>query len=409
MCGLEEYSEIAFNERMWVEMTKLTDPQGVFASEFESLVALFANQGPENPAGGSSLAVFLDGTPVVNVWQGEAKPGQSWTADTISTVFSCTKGIASLMATMLVDQDLLDLDLPVAHYWPEFAQGGKAAIKVKTLLQHRAGLSATRRDLTHSELLDGKTVIEELAKQEPLWEPDTNYGYHALTFGHLVGKLIHSVTGQTANDYLQQHITGPLGADMWIGLPVEKLRRVATLVGDGNFKSMNPEIGTDQYWVEKAMTFGGALPTDPTAPGGFNDPATMAVELAGAGGVTNAFGLAKIYSAAVTSTDGIRLVSDQALETAIQPASFGMNIWHEPAPHPVWGNGFMLAAPPHFEIPGGKGFGHNGLGGQAGWASLEDRIGFGYTTSYLRNSPDTQTHQQDLVRELQRILKQTRK
>lgn len=391
---------------MCSELNQSTEPRGAFDARFESLVALFSKQGPENPAGGSSLAVFLDGAPVVNVWQGEAKPGQGWAEDTISTVFSCTKGIASLMATMLVDQGVLDLEKPVAHYWPEFAHGGKGSIKVNTLLQHRAGLSAPRRDLSRAELLDGHSVADELADQEPLWEPDSNYGYHALTFGHLVSRLIKSVTGLTANEFLQQHITGPLGADMWIGLPREQMARVAPLIGDGNFKSMNPEPETDQYWVEKAMTLGGALPADPTAPGGFNDPATMSVELAGAGGITNAYGLAKIYSAAVTKTDGIRLVSDEALETAIKPASFGMNVWHEPAPHPVWGNGFMLASPPHFEIPGGKGFGHNGLGGQAGWASLEDRIGFGYTTSYLRNSPDTQTHQQDLVRELQRILRQ---
>ena len=369
------------------------------------MVTRFAEQGPENPAGGSSLAVFYRGEPVVNVWQGEARPGQAWNEETISTVFSCTKGIVSLIATMLVDRGRLDLEKPVAHYWPEFAQGGKAGIKVKTLLQHRAGLSTVRRDLSRAELLDEETVIAELAKQEPLWEPDSNYGYHALTFGHLVSKLIHAVTGQSANEYLQENITSRLGVSMWIGLPAEQLVRVAPLISDGNFKSMNPVPGSDQYWVEKAMTFGGALPVDPTAKGGFNDPGTMAVELAGAGGITNAFALAKMYSAAVTETDGIRLVSDEALEVAIKPASYGMNVWHEPAPHPVWGNGFMLAEPPHFELPGGKGFGHNGLGGQAGWASLEDRIGFGYTTSYLRNSPDTQLHQQDLVRELQQILK----
>lgn len=130
----------------------------------------------------------------------------------------------------------------------------------------------------------------------------------------------------------------------------------------------------------------------------------LAAELAGAGGVTNAFGLAKIYSAAVVETDGVRLVNDDTLEMAIKPASFGQNVWHEPAPHPVWGNGFMLPASPHFEIPGGKGFGHNGLGGQAGWASLENRIGFGYTNSYLRNSPETQENQQDLVSMLQKLI-----
>jgi CubicO group peptidase (beta-lactamase class C family) len=378
--------------------------QGYFDKKFEPLVDLFASQGPSKPAGGSSLAVFQNGRPVVNVWQGEAQIGKPWTEETISTVFSCTKGIISILAARLVEQGLLDLEAPVADYWPEFSQGGKGEIKVKTLLQHRAGLSATRRDLTRAELLDGKTVISELASQEPLWQPDSNYGYHALTFGHLVSKLIQSVTGMTANEYLQKFVTAPLGVNMWIGLPSDQLSNLATLVADGNFKSMNPEHGTDEYWVEKAMTFGGALPTDPTEAGGFNDPATLAVELAGAGGVTNAFGLAKIYSAAVVETDGIRLVTDDTLEIAIQPASFGQNVWHEPSPHPIWGNGFMLAESPHFEIPGGKGFGHNGLGGQAGWGSLENRIGFGYTTSYLRNSPETQKHQQDLVRKLQGLI-----
>lgn len=378
--------------------------QGSYDSRFEPMVELFAQQGPENPAGGSSLAVFKDGVPVVNVWRGEASPGLAWTEDTVSTVFSCTKGIVSILAAQLVEQGLLDLEAPVARYWPEFAQGGKQSIKVKTMLQHRAGLSAPRRDISRAELLNGHSVADALASQEPLWEPDSNYGYHALTFGHLVSRLIHCVTGLTANEYLQKHVTEPLGATMWIGLPSELLRRVAPLVGDGNFKSMNPETGSDAYWVEKAMTLGGALPVDPTAAGGFNDPETLATELAGAGGVTNAFGLAKIYSAAVTETDGIRLLSDQTIETAIVPASYGMNIWHEAAPHPVWGNGFMLPASPHFEVPGDKGFGHNGLGGQAGWGSLQQRIGFGYTTSYLRNSPETQTHQQDLVRKLNEIL-----
>jgi CubicO group peptidase (beta-lactamase class C family) len=385
-------------------MSQNKEVQGYFDQKFEPIVDLFASQGPENPAGGSSLAVFDNGKLAVNVWQGEAQAGKPWAEETISTVFSCTKGIISLLAARLVEQGLLDLEAPVSNYWPEFAQGGKAEIKVKTLLQHRAGLSATLRSLSRAELLDGKTVIRELAAQEPLWQPDSNYGYHALTFGHLVSKLIHSVTGLTANEYLQKHVTEPLGVNMWIGLPSDQFSNLATLVSDGNFRSMNPDYGTDQYWVEKAMTFGGALPADPTDAGGFNDPGTLSVELAGAGGVTNAYGLAKIYSAAVTETDGVRLVSDATLETAIKPASFGKNVWNEPAPHPIWGNGFMLAESPNFEIPGGKGFGHNGLGGQAGWGSLENRIGFGYTTSYLRNSPETQKHQQDLVRKLQELI-----
>lgn len=371
---------------------------------YESVADLFASQRSENPAGGTSLAVYRNGELVLDAWQGMATSEKAWESSTVSTVFSCTKGIAAIIAARLVQEGKLDLEEPVATYWPEFAAAGKQAIKVKTLLQHRAGLSAPRRDISRAELLDGHSVADALANQEPLWEPDSNYGYHALTFGHLVSKLIHCVTGLTANEYLQKYITGPLGVDMWIGLPEDKASRLAPLISDGGFKSANPEVGSDQYWVEKAMTFGGALPVDPTSPGGFNDLKTLGIELAGAGGVANAKALAKIYSATVVETDGLRLLTDETIMDATRVASTGENVWHEPGPYPAWGNGFMLPISEHFAMPGGKGFGHNGLGGQAGWASLDARIGFGYTTSYLRSDAETQKHQQDLVKAIQKLI-----
>lgn len=371
---------------------------------FESLADLFASQRSENPAGGASLAVYQNGELVLDAWQGQATPEKPWSSNTVSTVFSCTKGIVAIIAARLVEQGKLELEAPVAKYWPEFAQGGKQDVKVKTLLQHRAGLSAPRRDISYAELLDGHTVADELAKQEPLWQPDSTYGYHALTFGHLVSKLIQCVTGLTANEYLQKHITGPLGVDMWIGLPEDKAGRLAKLISDGGFTTANPAVGSDQYWVEKAMTFGGALPVDPTSPGGFNDLRTLGIELAGAGGVANAKSLAKIYSATVVETDGLRLLSDETILEGTRVASTGENVWHEPGPYPAWGNGFMLPISEDFAMPGGNGFGHNGLGGQAGWASLDARVGFGYTTSYLRSDADTQKHQQDLVKALQQLI-----
>jgi CubicO group peptidase (beta-lactamase class C family) len=376
---------------------------GHFDPRYESLVELFYALGAKQPAGGSSLAVYKDGKEVVNVWQGSATADSPWQQETISDVFSCTKGIISIIAARLIDQGFLDPNQRVSFYWPEFAAAGKADVTVATVLQHKAGLSAPRRDLTHEQALDRDFVIAELAGQEPLWAPGTIHGYHALTFGHLVSKLIESVTGLTAGQYLQKHIAGPLGADMWIGLPAEQLGRVATLISDGGFKSTNPAPGSDVYWVEKAMTFGGAFPPDPTLPGGFNDAETLAAELAGANGVTNARGLARIYSAAVTDTDGIRLVSDEALKAACVPASYGENAWHEIGPYPVWGNGFMLNSL-RTATPGANGFGHDGLGGQAGWGNIEHRLGFGYTTTYLLSSAETQGNQQSLVAELNRIL-----
>jgi hypothetical protein len=385
---------------------ELSGVGGTFEQQYEPLVLLFQQQGAAQPAGGSSLAVYKDGVSVVNVWQGQASADKAWSQETVSDVFSCTKGVVSILIARLIEDGSLDPEQKVSFYWPEFAQGGKAEVKVKTVLEHRAGLSATRRKLSYEEVLDGHTLLDELAKQEPLWQPDTAHAYHALTYGHLTSKLIHSVTGLNASEYLKVHVATPLSIDLWIGTPAEKLGQVATLISDGNFKSANGAPESDSDWVERAMTFGGGLPIDPTHENGFNDPRTLAIELAGANGITNANGLAKTYSAAVTETNGIRLLTDSAIRASSVPAAFGENYWHEPAPYASRGFGFMLPVPGLVEMPGAEGFGHDGLGGQAGWGSIETRVGFGYTTTYLKNTPETQKNQQDLVKQLQLVLKQ---
>jgi CubicO group peptidase (beta-lactamase class C family) len=127
-------------------------------SKFQPIADLFFAQQERYPLGGSSLAIFKDGAPVVNIWQGEQAPGKQWNAQTVSVVFSCTKALTSIMAHRLVQEGKLDLEQKVSHYWPEFAQAGKENIPVKWLLQHKAGLSTTRRDLTMDEITDGHTI-----------------------------------------------------------------------------------------------------------------------------------------------------------------------------------------------------------------------------------------------------------
>lgn len=382
----------------------MTELGGSFDAGFTEVVELFKQQGLQQPRGGSSLSIFKDGHEVVNVWQGEAKQNQPWRADTISTVFSCTKGVVSVLLAKLIEEKKLDPNEKVAIYWPEFAQGGKQDITVRMVLQHRAGLSAVRRDLTYEEAVDDHTIISELAKQAPLWEPDTSNAYHALTFGHLASKLIHCVTGQTANEYLQAQATSKLGIDIHIGLPKEKFSQLAPLISDGTFKAVTVEPNSNAYWCQKAMSFGGAFPAEPTAEHGFNDEKTLMAELAGANGVTNAHGLAKVYSAAVTETDGVRLVSDEGIRTCLVASPGPDNFFDEPRPFPIWGMGFMLPMPGVNEMPGKEGFGHNGFGGQAGWGSLDARIGFGYTNNYMQTATEMQKNQQDLVKALNAVL-----
>lgn len=375
-------------------------------SRFQELAELFFEQGSSVP-GGSSLAVFEDGKPVVNLWQGETVGGKPWNADTVSVIFSCTKGLASILAHRLIQEGKLDLEQKVSFYWPEFAQGGKQDIPVKWLLQHKAGLSATRRDLTIDEITDGHTIEDELAKQVPLWEPGTAHGYHALTFGTLVGKLVHNITGKTLGKYFSELITEPLSVDAWIGLPQEQFKNLAPLMTDGKCTGSSPEPESDLYWLAKAMTFGGALDHQVESfETGFNNPKLLTAELPGAGGVSNAFALAKIYSAAATETDGIRLLNDDTLRAATVPQSTGpLQFESQTGPFPAWGNGFMLDVPGFKDMLSPSSFGHDGLGGQCAFGDFEHRMSFAYTTNYLQSGAQEQARQQQLIRKLKEIVK----
>lgn len=382
-------------------MSMVIDPK------YQSIADLFFAQQERYPLGGSSLAIFKDGAPVVNIWQGEAEAGKPWTQDTTSVVFSCSKGLTSILAHRLIQEGKLDLGEKVSHYWPEFAQEGKQDIPVKWLLQHKAGLSTTRRDLTIDEITDGHTIEDELAAQEPLWEPGTTHGYHALTFGTLVGKLIHNITGLTAGKYFAELIAKPLGVDAWIGLPKDKFANLAPLISDGNRPEMIAEPNTDAYWNGRAMTFGGALNhLVESYETGFNNPKLVAAELPAAGAVSNAYALAKIYSAAVIETNGVRLLEDETLRAAVVPQSTGPLKFEskEGTLFPAWGNGFMVDVPGLKDLLGPSSFGHDGLGGQNAFGDFEHRVGFAYTSNFLLSGADDQWRQQVLIRKLKEIL-----
>src|SRR5207244_5625902 len=163
---------------------------------------------------GASFAATVDGELVIDLWGGWADAGRTrpWTADTIVNVFSTTKAMTALCAHMLVDRGLLDLDAPVARYWPEFAQRGKHALPVHHLLSHRAGLAAIRQALPVEALCDWHRMVDALAAEEPWWEPGRTSGYHAMTFGYLVGELIRRVSGKTPGTFFRDEIAVPLGS-----------------------------------------------------------------------------------------------------------------------------------------------------------------------------------------------------
>lgn len=181
---------------------------------------------------GACFAVTLDGEYVVDIWGGyqDAARTRPWQEDTIINVYSTTKTMTFLAALILADRGLLDLDAPVASYWPEFAQNGKAQVLVKHLLSHSAGLPGFSRPFANTELYDWDFACADLASQAPWWEPGTQSGYHAITQGYLIGEVIRRVTGKSFGTFFKEEVAAKVGADFHIGVDAEHFDRIADLV-----------------------------------------------------------------------------------------------------------------------------------------------------------------------------------
>ena len=379
--------------------------RAAFARAFERTGSGGAGVDPDM---GAALAVRYRGEPVVDLWAGvaDARDGRPWQEDTVSVVFSSTKGVMSILAARLVQEGRLDYDAPVASYWPEFAAAGKSGVLVRHALAHRAGLSAPRRDLTRDDLLDWDRVTAALAEQEPLWEPGTGYAYHALTHGWLAGELVRRVTGQSPGDYLRTVLTDPLRADFWLGFPAEERPRLAPMTVGPSLVALTREQEAARRpgvidWPARAMTLGAAFPPELIADGvGFNDVEVLAAQVPGAGGVGTARALAAMWSSTVVTTDGVRSLDGPVVADATREQTSGPPVFDAPGPWPRWGMGFQLDSDARGLLTSAS-FGHDGAGGQVAFADPEHEIGFAFLTNRMEAGDDRRaTRIVDALREV---------
>jgi CubicO group peptidase (beta-lactamase class C family) len=210
----------------------MADVHGTCDSSFEGVRESLANSLDAGTDVGASVAVLVEGQPVVDIWGGYADEGRSrpWERDTITNVWSITKTMTFLCALMLADRGELDFYAPVVRYWPEFAAGGKEAIEVRHLMAHTAGLSGWTEKIEPEDLADWEKCTSLLAAQEPWWEPGTASGYHALTQGYLIGEVVRRITGDTIGTWFAREVAAPLGADFHIGLPASEDGRVSPII-----------------------------------------------------------------------------------------------------------------------------------------------------------------------------------
>ena len=370
---------------------------------------------------GAALCVYHRGRPVVDLYAGmaDAAEARPWRADTLTVVDSVTKALTQVCALMLVQCGALELDAPVARYWPEFAAAGKSEITIRQVLAHQAGVPAVSRWISEQDLDEWTPFVHALEAQRPYWRPGSAHGYHGVTIGWLLGEPIRRVTGMTPGRFLRTEIASRLDLDMWIGLPAEEEPRVAPTAranvtgtdgyastsGDPDFDEMNRQM-TELYsdpeffdqlmnptkrsprFFDRSLTLAQLAFCTTEVGHDTNSRAYHAMEAPSMNGICTAHALARFGSALVGEVGGVRLIEPSLMAEAVTPMSTGRDevVLSETS----WGLGFELPGGRMFPSQGpGREFGQGGANGSLLYANLDQQLSIGYVRNQmLPDQPD---------------------
>ncbi|MGW3635905.1 serine hydrolase domain-containing protein [Streptomyces sp. NPDC005122] len=361
------------------------DVRGHCDARFTAVRTAFEENFRDRGELGAAVTVVLGGETVVDLWGGwaDAAGTRPWERETLVNVWSTSKGPTALCAHILADRGLLDLDAPVAAYWPEFAAAGKEAVLVRHLLSHRAGLAGLREPHTFEQLCDWELTVGRLAAQEPWWEPGTRSGYHALTFGHLVGEVVRRVSGLLPGAFLEREVTGPLGIDFTVGLPEKEVGRVAELVHPPAALSSEQAA----IFAQLAPAAVAALTNPLVGAAEANTARWRAAEIPAANGHGTARAIAALYGifAGRGSHGSRQVLSPEAVERvregqgSCRDLVLGAGFEHETQA----GLGLWLSGANASYGPNPRAFGHDGFGGSCGLADPEAALSLGYVMNRM--------------------------
>ncbi|GEC05387.1 serine hydrolase [Streptomyces spinoverrucosus] len=354
-------------------------------ARFAAVRVAFEENFQEREELGAAVTVVVDGVTVVDLWGGWADPARTrpWERDTLVNVWSTSKGAVALCAHLLADRGLLDLDAPVATYWPEFAAAGKEKVLVRHLLSHRAGLSGLREPHAFADLCDWEVTTRRLAAMAPWWEPGTRSGYHALTYGHLVGEVVRRASGLLPGAFLEREVTGPLGIDFTIGLPEKDAGRAADLT----HRRAAPSTEQASIFSQLAPAALAALTNPAVGAAEANTPEWRAAEIPAANGHGTARAVAALYGilAGRGPYGGRRALSPEAAERvregqgSCRDLVLGAGLGRDTEA----GLGLWLSGPHGSYGPNPRAFGHDGFGGSCGLADPEAGVSLGYVMNRM--------------------------
>jgi CubicO group peptidase (beta-lactamase class C family) len=399
-----------------IDLAGRSAANGHVATGFEPVRALFESELIDHGRGGSAFCAYVGGEPVVDLWAGEARPDVPWAQDTLTTVFSATKGMAALCAQILSDRGELDVDAPVARYWPAFAQAGKERALVRHVLSHTVGVlgmpdAGSLLDWSGRGWGDYEQIAARLAAAEPAWEPGTKVGYHAVTYGWLVGELVRRITGKTIGTFFHDEVATPLDLDLWLGTPPQEHPRCADL-----FEHSTDGMAADDAFMFRAECEQARHPETLSAQAGiamhgssigdhmvtfFTHPRVREVEIAASNASGTAHALARMYAMLSMGgeLDGARIVSPESIAEFSTEAAIGPNAtwpWNElrlPSGNVAtaslmrWALGYGRDVPdpdgPTAYGPVDEAFGMGGFGGQVAFCDPVNRIAVGYLRNHL--------------------------
>ncbi|MEU7988061.1 serine hydrolase domain-containing protein [Streptosporangium canum] len=391
----------------------MTVVHGQCDPRFSRVREVFDRHFAEGEELGAAFAVFLDGEPVVDLWGGVADrhSGRPWERGTPALTYSCTKAVTATAALLLAERGLLDVAAPVADVWPEFARHGKERITVEHLLTHQAGLPTVETPVPPEEFEDQAAIADRLAGQAPIWEPGTAHGYHALTYGFLLGEVIRRVSGKSAGEFVAAEIAEPLGLELWFGAPEEVAARAARLSAGrrqgpadagaapaGAAADAVPRVSTvselpgrgdpvaemSRAVLDRDSLMNRALGNPPIhrLRGGANHPVILRSGWPAIGVVATARGLAGFYRDLVAG----RILRPETLEDALRRRVTGPD--RVLVIDSSFGLGYMRPALTFLAPSRGaeSAFGHTGLGGFLGLGDVEHGLGMGYTMNKMADA-----------------------
>ena len=291
--------------------------------QFDGLRAALARNLESGEELGASLVLDIDGEIVVDLWGGFADEARTvpWSEQTITNVWSSTKTVTSLAALMLVDRGELDVDAPVARYWPEFAAQGKQDVLVRHVMSHASGVSGLDQPAVVEDLYDWPAATSRMAAQAPWWPPGSASGYHALNYGHLVGEVVRRVSGKTLKQFVAEEIAGLLGADFQIGAAEADWGRISDVVPPPplpfDFAALDPDSPT-------VKTLTGPFVLAETA----NTPGWRRADLGAVNGHGNARSVARIMSVVTRGgeVDGVRLLGQDTIDLIFREQQNGIDV-----------------------------------------------------------------------------------